>query len=75
MSHVSGGLPEPAYRTIVRLPTFESSMRGLLAEDEQRHLEYRLAVHPRAGPVVPGTAAFGNSGWRRPVGASVEASG
>jgi len=30
-------------------------MRGLLAEDEQRHLEYRLAVHPRAGPVVPGT--------------------
>lgn len=55
MSHTTEGCPEPPYRTIVRLPTFERSVREVLSDDEQAGLELRLALRPRSGPVVPGT--------------------
>jgi hypothetical protein len=55
VSHTTGGTPEPAYRIVVRLPTFERSVREVLSDDEQADLEVRLALHPRSGSVVPGT--------------------
>jgi len=55
VSHISRDAGEPRFRTIVRLPTFERSAQGLFSEQEQRYLELTLALHPRAGPVVPGT--------------------
>jgi hypothetical protein len=56
VSDTSSESPEPAYRTVVRLPSFERSVRGRLTDEEQRSLELELALHPRAGAVVPGTA-------------------
>lgn len=55
MSHISSDPGEPGFRTIVCLPTFERSVQGLLTEEAQRYLELWLALHPRAGAVVPGT--------------------
>lgn len=37
------------------LPTFERSVRAVLTDDQQQALELRLALHPRSGPLVPGT--------------------
>jgi hypothetical protein len=47
VSDTSSESPEPVYRTVVRLPSFERSVRGRLTDEEQRSLELELALHPR----------------------------
>src|SRR5665647_2676398 len=42
-------------RTLVRLPSFERSARGLLGEEENRWLDNTLAANPTAGVVMRGT--------------------
>ena len=54
MSHISD-TGRPAYRTIIRLPAFERSARGLLSADDEAWLDQSLAQRPAAGAVVPGT--------------------
>lgn len=41
--------------TIIRLPTFDRSARGLLGSEEEAWLDNVLARDPAAGPVIRGT--------------------
>jgi hypothetical protein len=65
VSHISSDDTHPRFRTIVRLPTFERSVQGLLTEEEQRYLELWLALDPRAGAVVSGTGGVRKSRFAR----------
>ena len=54
MSHISPS-PGPAYRTIIRLPTFERTAAGLITDEQHRWLDTTLAGAPDSGAVIPGT--------------------
>jgi hypothetical protein len=46
---------KPVFRTIVRVPSFERSARGLLGEAEHRWLDNTLGTNPFAGVVIRDT--------------------
>ncbi len=45
----------PVYRTIIRLPSFERSAKGLLSEEEQRWIDNTVGERPEAGAVMRDT--------------------
>src|SRR5215218_3828385 len=45
----------PLFRTIVRLPSFERSARGILGAEEEAWLDDTLARLPELGAVIRGT--------------------
>jgi hypothetical protein len=48
-----------AYWEFIRTPSYETAIRGLLSEeDEREEIENRLIANPRAGDVLAGTGGF-----------------
>ena len=45
----------PAFRTIVRLPSFERSARDILGREEEAWLDNTLARRPDVGAIIRGT--------------------
>jgi len=45
----------PVYRTIIRLPSFERSVKSLLSEEEQRWVDNTVGERPEAGAVMRDT--------------------
>jgi hypothetical protein len=57
---------EDRYLEFVTTPTFESSAKKLLTEEDRRQLELTILSDPQAGDVIQRTGGFRKLRFRRP---------
>ena len=50
----------------IEAPAFTRHISEYLADDEYRELQYRLAMNPELGDLMPGTGGFRKLRWRDP---------
>jgi hypothetical protein len=58
--------PAGSFLEIIATPSFESSVKKLLTEEDRRQLELKLVADPKVGPVIEHTGGFRKVRFARP---------